>query len=340
MKYSQIIRVAILATILPLTACGEQTTTRLTVVDENGEPIEGARAGVVYYSQTPATVAGDHGEGLTDQNGLYVFSGRAFWLGQIGATKDGFYGSSRELEVTEPDHRGHARVKNDIDTALTLREIRYPVPMYAGRIRIPFPNPSGGTYAFDLLKRDWVSPYGDGKQADILITLDFDYQNRNDFNIELKWEFNGEGNGIQAFEPVVEYSRFKSPHYAPESGYLPKINWSWYRRPNPNIIRQVGERDTLLRTDFEFSTAAGNPKNFYLIRVRSTVNEEGEVVGGYFGKIYSSGSLALAIEGNENAELFTGVIYINSVEGDRNIEFDPENNLIEGLSRELKPRFP
>ncbi len=308
----------------------------IRVVDEQNNPIPKADVRTGYYQ-----LSGGHRviEGESGANGVFIFSGNpAEHSIQALVSKNGYYQSEKRFSIAESVD-GYA-VNTDTEVKFVLREMRDPVPMYAGRIKIPFPDPKGGRFGFDLLKRDWVAPYGSGSQVDIWITLNFEYRDRNDFEINVTWDFEGEGNGIQSFEPSIPYSMYKSPYQAPAVGYESNISWTWYRRPDPQSGQGFGKSTILSHRDFEFSSALAYPQNFYLIRIRSTKNDDGEVEGGHFGKIYSTGSLALAVEGNENAEIFTGVIYLNPIKDDHNIECDLEWNRLEGLPRDLRPRFP
>jgi len=98
------------------------------------------------------------------------------------------------------------------------------------------------------------------------------------------------GDGIQEFTvPAVEKgSGLRSAHEAPVDGYQPEVVQTEMTNPN---------------------------RNFYF-RVRTKLDENGNVVSARYGKIY--GDLAQ----------FT--YYFNPTLNDRNVEFDPKQNLLGG----------
>lgn len=308
-------RIAIFAAIVPISACAEQTTTRLKVVDEMGEPIHGATAGVVYYSQTPSSVAGDNDDGITSEDGLFVFSGKAYWLGQIGATKDGFYGSSRELEVTEPDNYGQARVKNEIDATLTLREIHNPVPMYVRRLQIRAPI-TEEELGFDFFANDWVSPYGSGEAAHVYIKFTGTMDPEGIRNL-MTWRFPNEEDGILRVEPHKGGSRFVWPYLAPTTGYRETMRWQ-YTRPDALAIN---DEDPSVQSAFEPA--------YWIFRFNTVVDEHGQILSANYGKFYGSLFInGIADQpGHPGFAIQRGAIYVNPEENERSMEFDTSRNL-------------
>jgi hypothetical protein len=66
-------------------------------------------------------------------------------------------------------------------------------------------------------------------------------------------------------------------------------------------------------------------RNYYL-RIRSKRDEDGNVILGYYGKIYG--------------EFPEVTYYLNPTPNDRNVEFDMKNNLLRNLKNEERPRAP
>ena len=60
-----------------------------------------------------------------------------------------------------------------------------------------------------------------------------------------------------------------------------------------------------------------NPNRNYFFRVRTVKNDEGNIVSAYYGKIYG--------------DFMQFSYYLNPTPNDRNIEFDPKQNLISSL---------
>ena len=280
----------------------------LRVVDEAGQPISGAKASVGYFANSkPASIGG-----LTDTNGIFKASHSAF-SGILGFTaeKSGFYASkepSYELGFTYD-----AAIWNP-DRTIVLRNIGNPIPMYSKRQEIKFPKldePVG----FDLMVGDWVLPYGRGVHIDMFFTAHRQIINDRDFSANLTVTFPNKGDGIitAPAEPAVG-SVFKTSRTTVEIGYKPQLvlNYSSSKRPEPVFG--------------------------YFIRVRTILDADGNVKSTLYGKI------------SRDFRFYAGTItptsgmgfdyYLNPTPNDRNVEFDPKQNLIKNLSPLEEVRGP
>lgn len=83
----------------------------------------------------------------------------------------------------------------------------------------------------------------------------------------------------------------------------------------------------------------GEGRHFYLFRIRAEVDENGEVIGGYYGKIYGFGMM-LWPDGDFPGGHHTGVVYLNPNTEDGNLEMDLDANLLKDLPRFYGPRRP
>lgn len=203
MKTKATISLFLYALFLPLSACANepQTELRLIVVDDDGTPVENADIAIGFIPRSgngPLVRAMTNTDGMVRKKGFSIQPIR-YWV-----TKKGFYPSSSEA----PNHIQNTTsypggpigwtFDESIDSKVILREIRDPVPMYASRIRMGF-SESKGTFAFDLMARDWLPPYGNGRTTDILVHVDFVFRELDDHDLQITWEFVGEVNGIQPF---------------------------------------------------------------------------------------------------------------------------------------------
>ncbi|MDV7396689.1 hypothetical protein RZS08_35155, partial [Arthrospira platensis SPKY1] len=123
-------------------------TVDVTVISETGIPIEGVDVIGRFPIRSDLNIPAPRG--TTDSEGQVSLRERAVSTIRIEANKTGFYPSS----VDAPHHyKWNSETQEneffDVKTIVTLREIRNPVPMYAGRIKSAFPTPSGGRYGFD-----------------------------------------------------------------------------------------------------------------------------------------------------------------------------------------------
>jgi hypothetical protein len=280
-----------------------QSTWRMTikVVDEDGNPITGAKAGVGYYTHSqPAAI-----DGLTDTNGIFVAqhsvepSYGGYELG-FGADKPGYYSANQSqlLPFTSDPTKWNQTV------VLTLKEIRKPIPMYArwvssepsifkktGRPPIAFTNTAG----YDLVIGDWVAPYGKGAHTDIIFTEEFRKKSFRDIFYKLTVSFPNNGDGIRLFSPsdidkaTAAAGGLLSPATAPMDGYQPTF----------------------------VETQNGGPNQDFFFRVQTVLDENGNVKSALYGKIYGG--------------FMQFRYYLNPTPNDRNVEFDPKHNLLHGL---------
>jgi len=261
-------------------------TATVKVAGEDGNPIVGANVSVQYTVPTePDSGDKTYGEvkGKTDTNGMFSAShtDNSWGLGVV-VEKTGYYN-------TQMGHQFYFDEKNRHPAfTLLLKKIGKPIPLYAKQItslKVPEFNKAIG---YDLVIGDWVGPYGNGVNADLFFTeKHIDPQS----GYILSVSFPKPGDGIQEFTvPNAEKgSGFRSAHEAPIDGYQRELS----------------------------QTVATNPNRNFYFRVRTKLDENGNVVSARYGKIY--GDLAQ----------FT--YYFNPTLNDQNVEFNPKQNLLSGL---------
>ncbi|MHB8881739.1 MAG: hypothetical protein ACYC69_09585 [Thermodesulfovibrionales bacterium] len=260
--------------LLSISACGldlPKAKVTLKVVDENGLPIKGAKAGVGFES-VHAFKRGinDVGiSGLTNEDGIFTASHDTMGYIGYGAEMKGYYLSRSEYRFTKKES-GKWQPWNP-EIKVVMRKIEKPVPMYARQtgsvkpdIEIPVINKEVG---FDLMECDWISPYGKGKHADFIFRLEKTFKSRDDFNSKLFVTFPNKFDGIQVVkESLKGGSMFKLPRYAPEDGYLKEIAHS-----------KVGKGMGAPTDDY-------GADNNYIFRVRSE-EKDGKLLRAMYGKI-------------------------------------------------------
>jgi hypothetical protein len=275
---------------------GHEWNVTLKVVDETGKPIEGAKASVGYYSKSqPKSI-----DGLTDTNGIFKASHRAY-SGILGFTaeKSGFYTTrepSYELGFT------YDYTKWNPTRTIILKRISKPSPMYAKRIESGPPG-NGAPIGYDLMIGDWVGPCGKGISTDIIFTREYNKRTLQDYDYKLTVSFPKAGDGIQEF-PVsyknMEGSGLRSPHEALTNGYQSQIVRLNVSHPGQKLIFDYDEN------------------RVYLFRVRTTIDDRGNILSAQYGKIYG--------------DFMQFSYYLNPTPNDRNVEFDPKHNLIKHLN--------
>ncbi len=295
----------------------EMPRARLTVkvLDEQGAPMPGALVTLTFMD--PATRNGVPVEGSTNAEGIY--SGEGQTDGAMGGmvNKEGYYRGGFSF-------KGFTGLENgrwqpwDATYTTNLRPILKPVAMYTKRVQVDLPaldQPCG----YDLEKGDWVSPHGKGEKSDFIFNGHREFKTRNDFDVRVELTFANPADGLIKTElPAIgKYSAFKWEREAPEAEYPQGIHLRNAATAN-EVIHSYERTDT------------------FFFRVR-TIASNGRVIAANYGKI-SSGLRLDGMNSQTCTILFT--YYLNPTTLDRNMECDPKQNLLKGLSWEETPREP
>ena len=208
---------------------------------------------------------------------------------------------------------------------LVIKRVLNPIPMYAKTLRNlspPFQIPEyGKAIGFDLMKGDWVAPYGKGETEDFIFKMDCTLRDgmTSDryqmYDASLTLSFSNDGDGIQPFYiHPMRSSTLRLPRFAPESGYA--SNWvktAYVHKDESHFENREDEN--------------------YLFRVRTKRDKKGAITNALYGKI--SGRLSFDYEKHIS---FT--YYLNPTPNDRNLEFDPKQNLLKNLPWQAEVQEP
>lgn len=289
------------------------------IVDIEGLSVTNALVSVGFFHRDPEQSR--RFEGYTDTNGCATLEGPssgqlAYWI-----SKDGYYESSggykKWMEVWRPPS---SNIKNgrwqpwNPTFEVLLKQIKTPIPMYTkhAETEIPFLDKPIG---FDLMKGDWVNPYGGGVRDDFVITFSRGKRSTNDFDLYITVGFSNEGDGIQ--EVHIENplsSELRMPYEAPLSGYKTNRVSHAGQRPDTGYFGPLGSDETIN----------------YFYRIRTVLDENGKIKETYYGKVHGNFRVRSSLRENPKI-IFT--YYLNPVPNDRNVEFDPDKNLFGGRDR-------
>ena len=279
----------------------------LLVVDDNGQPVSGAKVGVGFEGSS-GRYKGKNG--FTGDDGLFTASGDCLGEIQYGAEKNGYYPSHYNYSFKS---MGFFRLEPwNPKMEVLLRKIENPVPMYVRNsmnprslIKIPV---IGKDVGFDLIMYDFVQPYGLGKYSDMIFRLEKSYASMDNYSAILKIKFSNNADGIQKIkENEADGSSFKLPRFAPESGYSKTLEV--FRKKIPGGI----------------STKSYESYDNYIFRIRSEINDK-EFIKTMYGKI--RGPIQIDPRREPTEVYFT--YYLNP-DYTRNLEFDPKRNLFGNL---------
>jgi hypothetical protein len=296
-----------------------QITFRVT--DDFSDPVVGVTIGMsTFHHWQPGEGFGkDISEtftGVTDDKGMVTL---------LGSSLDGnFSYSPREKAGYYRGGGGSFQFKEKQDgrwepwnpaVEVVVKRVVNPIPMYAWGIetRIPLPNRA---YGYDVLLADWVNPLGKGKQADINFELQGHWTSYHDHDSTLVLSFPNSHDGIQEFKapPPYQGSAFRSPRTVPDNGYRSSLALRRVRKPQDLAPAWVDD--------------AARDAN-YFFRIRTRVDNQGNVVSAYYGKIY--GGFKFAGASARGSFLKVPAVYLNPTLLDRNMEFDPKRNLFGDL---------
>ena len=319
-----------IASFLSQISCAQAPLVELetTVTDEAGEPIEAVN--VFAYFRGPTPDKSITAEAETDEEGFAILTGNAFRKATMRLTKSGYYESRHnDISVYEPNVLPRTR-----ELAFTLREQRNPIALYAKRAdadHLAYKLPVKGEWVgFDLEAGDWIDPHGDGERSDVLFRYTNEFLGLNiseknlararelnstgpipwteererhthgDWSGTLEISFPREREGILAVDEsngYVAYSAMRLPHLAPEEGYEESIRWSNVR--TGQIVPRKGEG--------------------YFLRVRVRERND-QILEANYAKINDE------IRFDPRGTIYFNY-YFNPEVNDRNLEFDPKQNL-------------
>lgn len=238
--------------------------------------------------------------GSVEKKGYY----RSFW-------KYAFEGNYQEVKRWEPWNP---------TIGVTLQKVGKPVAMYAKRVDALIPEVNTSC-AYDLEKGDWVNPHGKGIHADIRIELMRRITSENDYEGTLTVNFPGIGNGIKEAEVIgAAGSTLRLSPAPPPDSYGTNVVVQWGRTPSKGGYGNVGD-------DYRPN---------YFFRVRSEVDEKGNVIRAQYGKVYG----AFRVSGLARKDARVSFLYYLNPDGTRNVEFDPKQNLFKNLSSLEEVRAP
>ena len=185
---------------------------------------------------------------------------------------------------------------------LILKKIGKPIAMYAKSITyIKFPV-FNKPVGYDLMLGDWVAPYGKGITADFLFT-------ENHINANSGYTFSvsfpNNGDGIQEFN-------------APAMLQNATMGQSDLRSSHEAPVDGY-------QSQYEQTQGPDLNRNYYF-RVRTKLDSNGNVVSTHYGKIYG--------------DFMQFRYYLNPTLNDRNVEFDPKENLLGGLEAFERVKAP
>ncbi|MCC5849039.1 MAG: hypothetical protein JJU29_13210 [Verrucomicrobia bacterium] len=298
---------------------------KVRFVDEEGEPIEGAKVEVLFTT-TPLQQV-DMGKVsfakhlTTNAEGFIDFHEKALRAG-VFPKKEGFWMTT--AGIGQRDH--HLRQSDDPtvreywhlrweETVVMYRKIN-PRPMYANQFS-GNPPKFNETYALDLTANDWVRPHGRGVNRDILFTME--------------GEARSEESPPNLLQPrrIVEFDVTLTIHFPNDSDGILRVDETALPGSEVALGREAPENDyegrmTIQRSHTNSGLNEKKPVGYWF-RVRSRTDPEtGELLGARYGKIIDDVRFGYGYgrDGFEGGIVFK---YILSPDEQRSMEYNAEN---------------
>ena len=318
--------IAIIGAAVALTTPQIRFTVHVTGEDEN--PLSGIKCSFIFHPNASHQDQYTQVKAVSDENGNFTVEGPSqdgtFAFGEL-LNKDGYYPSGVNIpSFLKTDTLGHW-LPWDVTYTTVLRKIGNPIPMYARELNITTPTLVNQSCGFDLEEADWVAPYGKGKIADFIFTVtQAEYHSDNDYNGTITLSFSNLDDGIKATQLPKEFanSRFTWPREAPETGYQPTLEAfrSWHSLPSGEVNVTNSAKDDQV----------------YFFRVR-TEKQGDKIISALYGKI--QGGIRVGPTPTQHG-FINFLYYLNPTPNDRNMEYDPKQDLFKGLTFPVAPRDP
>ena len=246
----------------------------LHVVDQDGLPVMNAR---IYGSFWP----GDNGReyilinGLTNADGEYVAEGVSKWKLTYQVTKDGYYMSNGVIDYLAATNvpvivhgkwqpYGNKRtivlkkMKNPENLVCWNRTKKYVIPSYDKWL------------AFDLERCQFVAPYGEGTDSDVLLRFTLNNPSRKEYHMKMEVSFTNMPYAGACQMKKDDFSDFKSVYNADtNANYLQTLVYSFDRDPQKHPVVVELEEDEYL-----------------VFRTRTKIDEKGRLISANYGVLY------------------------------------------------------
>ena len=334
------------STLMSVCALADNARFRICVVDERtNEPLRGMRIKGVFierHSNWTRPVVDNEFVGETGREGVFEAKGETNCGEAVFLLEgnSGFYDTPR-IRVPFDSREGRPTTlsrwwKPDNPViAIALQRIERPTPLFVKYVElrdykkgIGWFDGTNSVLRFDMMRGDWLPPYGHGEIADVTIASkvtvtgtgksrkpypEFGWETMNFYELKGEVVFSGsDGISERAAKPTDGL----------------KIRCVWDELVGKRVARVSGVRQIFERKGGDWYAEGFSDKNAdraYAFRIRSRCNEKGELVEAYYGKVYGD----FEFEGDDRRGLvgMKFLYYLNPSPLDRNLEWDMRNNL-------------
>ena len=223
---------------------------------------------------------------------------------------------------------------DNLVATIRLQRVEHPIPLFVKRVELrDYERGIGGfdgtnsVLRFDLMKGDWLPPYGKGEIADMRISSKLRITDK-----ERKFRYS-----TKKVEDVLFYELVNGITFGGGEDFVHSFNADATAGIKLRTAEDVKSANATTRVRGMRKKIAKNknwhceyysdslPDRCYTFRIRTRRNDKGELVEAYYGKIYGD----FEFEGDDKKGLI-GVkflYYLNPKSLDRNLEWDMKTNL-------------
>lgn len=307
----------------------------LVVDAESGIPLEGVPVEASFSNDNgwmawTESAPINHDREPTDRNGRCRLSG-ATNIGRAGCWVDdpprGYYGGGgRNFRFKWKSPIGVWQPDNLVAT-IRLQRVEHPVPLFVKRVgdhinrsKVGYVDGTNTLFKYDLVVGDYLPPDGHGEVADLVVesrlthlfSTNLYLQTMVFYDFTNTMSFPGEGNGV--IPSMTRATDGIKLRVAPEDGY-----------GRATVIRCGNRMKVMPPNIWDDVYTECDPNRCYYFRIRSRYDESGNLVGGYYGKIYGDFEIGCRLRyGGCSVEF---LYYLNPTPLDRNLEWDMKTNL-------------
>ena len=238
----------------------------LTVVDDLGSPVRDAAVHAIFSRTNDL----DPLDGKTDVHGKCEFqhltNGNRL---EFFISKDGYYGSQIRFTLIKmwSEHKIEKGCWQPcpIEKTVVLKKKRNPTSLTSGGGWYDLPG-TNQWYSFDMMKNDWVKPFGNGEVADIELRYRWTGAE------PLKWQ-------EQFFDIRFLGVTFNGAYYAPATTES-RFAYVYHACPGAQFVREFSDENH--STIRKFGMLDGNRDMVF--RIRSETNSLGRLESCYYGR--------------------------------------------------------
>ena len=278
-------------------AGGTPIKLKIKVVDELGNPVDKAYVGGYFDDSRKGDGAGKKFELITNDNGACNVMGVVRLFVGVRISKKGYYDSSYRAFILR---KNNEVLRNII---VVLKKITKPIAMQARKVELIFPRLEE-YYPFDCDVGDWVKPYGAGITPHIYIYHLGHFKDMFTGTSILKIKTVDKNTGLQR-AGFDGFSKYQSIYLAPTNNYTNLIEF----------ITQETKTEVIKNTRL-------NGNQYLIFKVQNSTNSTMY----NYGKIYPEIRYGKFRKSGKYEVHF--MYYYNPTPDDRNLEFDPKQNLI------------